>query len=74
MVRQRDALLITRDYHFTNAIRFPAIATKGILYIRRGNLTAAEEITLIHGFLSRHAADTFSGKLVTIYKDAVKIR
>jgi predicted nuclease of predicted toxin-antitoxin system len=40
LVQEHRAGLITRDYHFTNAIRFPAHLTRGILYIRRGNLTA----------------------------------
>jgi predicted nuclease of predicted toxin-antitoxin system len=74
LVQERGALLITRDYHFTNAIRFPASATRGILYIRRGNLTAAEEITLIQRILAQHSTDTFIGKLVTLYKDGIKIR
>jgi predicted nuclease of predicted toxin-antitoxin system len=44
LVQERGALLISRDYHFTNAIRFPASATRGILYIRRGNLTAQKKL------------------------------
>jgi predicted nuclease of predicted toxin-antitoxin system len=74
LVRNRGALLITRDYHFTNAVRFPASTTQGILYIRRGNLTAVEEIALIQRVFSQHSADTFVGRLVTLYKDSTKIR
>ena len=32
------AVLITRDYHFTNHLRFPADKTTGIIYIRHGKL------------------------------------
>jgi len=38
------AVLITRDAHFTNAVRFPSEKTGGIIYIRRGNLTAPEKM------------------------------
>lgn len=69
-----SAVLITRDYHFTNAVRFPPGRTEGIIYIRRGNLKAAEEISLIRRFLSVHPHKEYSGKLVTLYKDSVRIR
>ena len=68
------AVLITRDAHFTNAVRFPSEKTGGIIYIRRGNLTAPEEIDLVEKFLSRHTIEEYNGKLVTLYKGSVKIR
>jgi predicted nuclease of predicted toxin-antitoxin system len=71
---ENQALLITRDYHFTNAIRFPAHRTGGIVYIRRGNLTGEEEIRLVESFLSQYETKDYSGKLVTLYKDSVRIR
>lgn len=74
IAEESGSVLITRDYHFTNPIRFPAEKTGGILYIRRGNLTSEEEIQLIQNFLSRHAQEDYSGKLVTLYKDQVQIR
>ena len=74
LVIENSAVLITRDYHFTNAVRFPPDKTGGIIYIRRGNLTSAEEIALVQRFLSFHAHEEYSDKLVTLYKDSVKIR
>lgn len=74
LAQERQAVLLPRDYDFTNAVRFPTHHTGGILYIRRGNLSAAEEIMLTQRFLSQHTPDRFSGKLVTLYKDRAWIR
>ncbi len=74
LVIKEEAILITRDYHFTNSIRFPAHKTKGIIYIRRGNLKAEEERDIVLNFFANHKPEEFSGKLVTLYKDCAKIR
>lgn len=74
IVEENGSVLITRDYHFTNPVRFPAERTGGILYIRRGNLTSEEEIGLVQNFLSRYSKEDYSGKLVTLYKNRVQIR
>ena len=74
IVIENRAVLITRDYHFTNAVRFPPDKTSGIIYIRSGNLTANEEVEIVQRFLSNHPNEEYSGKLVTLYKDSVKIR
>jgi len=74
IAEESGSVLITRDYHFTNPIRFPAERTGGIFYIRRGNLTSEEEIRLVQNFLSRYSKDAYSGKLVTLYKNRVQIR
>lgn len=71
---KNNAILITRDYHFTNSLRFPPNKTGGILYIRHGNLTANQEIKLVQRFLSIHPYEKYSGRLVTLYKDSAKIR
>jgi predicted nuclease of predicted toxin-antitoxin system len=68
------AVLITRDYHFTNHLRFPADKTSGIIYIRHGNLTSEEEIQLVTTFLSKHPSAEYSGRLTTLYRNSVKIR
>jgi predicted nuclease of predicted toxin-antitoxin system len=68
------SVLITRDYHFTNPLRFPSEKTGGIIYIRHGNLTSEEEILLVTKFLSNHPYSEFSGRLATLYRDSVKIR
>lgn len=59
LVIEDSALLITRDYHFTNSVRFPPDRTSGIIYIRQGNLTADEEITLIQRFLLNHSSHEY---------------
>jgi len=68
------SVLITRDYHFTNPLRFPSEKTGGIIYIRHGNLASEEEILLVTKFLSNHPSTEFIGRLVTLYSDSVKIR
>ena len=68
------AVLITRDYHFTNHLRFPADKTSGIIYIRHGNLTSEEEIQLVTNFLSKHPSADYNGRLATLYRSSVKIR
>lgn len=69
-----QSILVTRDYHFTNPLRFPPEKTGGIIYIRHGNLTSDEEILLVTKFLKNHPHAEFSGRLATIYRDGVKIR
>ncbi len=68
------SVLITRDYHFTNPLRYPSGKTGGIIYIRHGNMTSEEEILLVMKFLSKHQHAEFSGRLATLYRDSVKIR
>ncbi len=72
---QKDkAILITRDYHFTNPMRFVSSKVKAIIYIQQGNLSSVKEIQLVMNFLKKHTLDQFKGKLVTLYKDSAKIR
>ena len=74
LVCEVKAVLITRDYHFTNHLRFPADKTSGIIYIRHGNLTSDEEIQLVSKFISKHPPAEYRGRLATLYRDSVKIR
>ena len=74
LARNNKAVLITRDFHFTNPLRFPPNKTAGIIYIRHGNLSSEEEIHLVTKFLTNHPYADFSGKLTTLYRDSVKIR
>jgi len=72
---QKDkAILITRDYHFTNPMRFASSEVKAIIYIQQGNLSSVKEIQLVMNFLKKHTLNQFKGKLVTLYKDSAKIR
>ena len=74
LAQKHKAILITRDYHFTNPIRFASSKIGAIIYIQQGNLSSAEETQLVMNFLKRHSSSEFKGKLVTLYKDSVKIR
>jgi len=72
---QKDkAILITRDYHLTNRMRFISSKVKAIIYIQQGNLSSVKEIQLAMNFLKKHAVNQFKGKLVTLYRDSTKIR
>ncbi len=74
IVKNENAVLITRDHHFTNSFRFPPKETPGIIFIRKGNLTSHEEIDLIKWFFDSYSISNFSGRLVTISKDHIKVR
>lgn len=72
---QKDkAILVTRDCHFTNPVRFASNKVEAIIYIQQGNLSSIEEIQLVMNFLKKHTLNEFKGKLVTLYKDSTKIR
>lgn len=74
MILKEQLVLVTRDHHFCNPVRFPTDKTKGIIYIRHGSLKSEEEIALVERFLSAYSAEVFQGKLVTLYKDSIRIR
>jgi predicted nuclease of predicted toxin-antitoxin system len=71
---QEQAILVTRDFHFSNPLRYPPQKTGGIIYVRHGNLKSSEEIEMVERFLTVHRYEEYSGRLVTLYKDSVKIR
>ena len=71
---EKQGLLVTRDTHFTNPIRFPAHETSGIIYITRGNLRGSEEADLLEHFLESHPPETFKGKLVFLSRTGAGIR
>lgn len=73
-VSRERAVLVTRDHHFTNPVRFDPAQTLGIVYIRQGNLSSAQEISLVLGFFKKYPAPDFIGKLVTLYLDSVRMR
>ena len=72
-VREK-AVLITRDYHFTNTVRFPSKDIGAIIYIRHGNLKASEEIEIILDFLKRHLFKEFENRLVVLSKYKISVR
>ncbi len=74
LVMKEQSVFITRDYHFTNPIRFPTQKTKGIICIRHGSLKSDEEIAVVENFIGEYTLDRFQGKLVLLYKDSIRIR
>jgi predicted nuclease of predicted toxin-antitoxin system len=74
LATDEQALLITRDYHFTNALRFDPARCLGIIFIRHGNLSAADEMSLVQTFLEAHPLHEFQGRLVTLSPGSVRIR
>ena len=74
IVKTENAILITRDNHFTNNIRFPSEETACIIFIRKGNLSSNEEIDLIKWFFNSFNIRDYKGHLVSISKDRVKVR
>jgi len=61
------AILITRDHHFTNSIRFPPEKTNGIVYIRHGNLKTEEEARLAFEFVKKHIPEEIRGSLIILH-------
>lgn len=74
LVLQKEAILITRDHHFTNPLLYPPDKTQGIIYVRIGELRSDEEIEIIEKFFNNYLPKEFRGKLVTLYRDSVHIR
>lgn len=73
-VLRAQAVLVTRDHHFTNPVRFDPARTQGVVYIRQGNLSSAQEISLVLEFFQKYPLENFHGKLVTLYLDSVRMR
>ena len=74
MACDEKRLLITRDYHFTNPLRFDPSRCLGIIFVRHGNLKASDEAALVRSFLAAHSLDEYRGHLVSISKHEVRVR
>ena len=72
--RKKQAVLITRDYHFTNSSRFHPGEVFAVIYIRQGNLTAVQEVRLVQSFLAANATDLFHNRLITLSIFSVTMR
>lgn len=73
-ILKQQAVLVTRDYHFTNPVRFDSERTQGIIYIHNGNLTSDQEIGVVTDFLQKHSSEEYRGKLATLYLHSATIR
>lgn len=67
-------VLVSRDYHFTNPVRFPTRGTPGIVYLRRGNLTSEQEAELLARFVVEPDLSMVSGHLVTVSLHETSVR
>jgi len=73
MIRE-DAVLVTRDFHFTNSFLFNPKGTAGIVYLRKGNLKSEEEVKILLDFISKGGPDLAKDRLVTLDRTGMKIR
>lgn len=74
LLQKEKGFLFTRDYHFTNPIRFPLSQQIGIIYLRLGNIKAEDEINLALNFAKKAKWEEIAGKLITLSRYEVKIR
>jgi predicted nuclease of predicted toxin-antitoxin system len=74
LLQKEKGFLFTRDYHFTNPIRFSLNPQIGIIYLRLGNIKAFEEISLALSFTKKAKWNELEGKLITVSRDEIKIR
>ena len=74
LVKRHNAILITRDHHFKNTLRFPTEHTEGIIYLREGNITSAEEADTLKRSFAKYKADRIKGKFITLHKGVISIR
>ena len=70
----KGCLLVTRDAHFTNPLRFPSAETGGILFITHGNLRGRDEAELVERFLRDHRSEDFAGHLAFLSPAGFRIR
>ena len=68
------AALVTRDRHFADPVAFDPVECLGIVFLRKGNLTIAEETDLVGRFFDRHTEEEFRGRFVTLSPGQVRIR
>ncbi len=73
-VTETSSLLVMRNHHFTNPLRFDPRLTLGIIYLRRGNLRVADEVRLIEAFLQSHGPEEYAARLVTLSPGKLSIR
>lgn len=74
LTRAQRAILITRDYVFTNPVRFKTKEARAVIYLRRGNLRSEEEVELVMNFFTSHKIDEYEGCLVTLWPGGARVR
>jgi predicted nuclease of predicted toxin-antitoxin system len=75
LAKARQAILITRDYGFTNPVRFRTQEVGALIYLRRANLSSEKEAELVMSFLTAHKLkEEYDGRLITLWPGGVRIR
>lgn len=69
-----QAVLVTRDLHFTNRLRYDPTECGGVIFITPGNLKVAEEIELLLKFLEETWNENLIGKLVLLSPKQIRVR
>ena len=68
------AVLITRDFHFANPLRYDPAECGGIILVTPGDLKVANEIELVLKFLEERWNESLVGKLVLLSPDRIRVR
>lgn len=74
LARARSAVLITRDRAFTKPLRYSPRELGAIVFIRPGNLRAADEVELVEHFLASVPLVRYAGRLVSLTREGARIR
>jgi len=59
---KEKAILITRDQHFLNPLRYATKNLTGLVFIRAGNLSGSEECKLVSEFIASFPLEKLQGK------------
>ncbi len=71
---KQKAVLVTRDYHFLNPLRYPTKNLAGLVFIRAGNLAGPEERKLVMDFLNSFPLEKLNGKKAILSRHAARVR
>ncbi len=71
---EMKSALITRDFHFTNRLRYDPSDCGGIVFITPGNLKIGDEYDLVRRFLEETWDESMAGKLVHLSPGRVRVR
>jgi predicted nuclease of predicted toxin-antitoxin system len=67
-------VLITMDADFANVVRYPAVGTPGVVWLRLHPPTEASIAAAVDRVLAKLGAENLSGKLVVVDQDKIRVR
>lgn len=70
----QQRILISRDRHFTNSVRFPPERVLGIIFISDGNLRGSQEADLVESFFKNHRIENYKGRVIFLSPSSIRIR